>query len=157
MNYTNDLEKRLKMVKQENEKLKLTVKQKEMVIVKKENEAMKFKGKKKISSQNDGHNEEVESTTPIIGKKHALKKYDQFVQNTSFFSQERIFAISIMAKNPFLPQKKVKNYQKSWFFFQSENCNFGSFELFSGAKIDFLPFFKRQIMFFCTFEIALFF
>ena len=28
--------------------------------------------------------------------------------------------------------------------------------LFSGAKIDFLPFLKLQIMCFCTFEIALF-
>ena len=40
---------------------------------------------------------------------------------------------------------------------KSENCIFGSFKLFSGAFFDFLPFLKRQIMFFCTFEIALFF
>ena len=89
INYTNDLEKRLKMVKQENEKLKLTVKQKEMVIVKKENEAMKFKGKKKNSepslSQNDAHNEEVESTTPIIGKKHALKNMNSLFEILAAF------------------------------------------------------------------------
>ena len=31
-----------------------------------------------------------------------------------------------------------------------------TFKLFSGAKIDFLPFLKMQIMCFCTFEITLF-
>ena len=36
------------------------------------------------------------------------------------------------------------------------NCIFGSFKLFSGAKIDFLPFLKFQKMCFCTFEIAFF-
>ena len=39
-------------------------------------------------------------------------------------------------------------------FKTTKNAIFG---LFSGAKIDFLPFLKMQIMFFCTFEIALFF
>ena len=38
-----------------------------------------------------------------------------------------------------------------------ENCIFGSFELFSSAKMNFLPFLKMQRMLFCTFEIALFF
>ena len=41
--------------------------------------------------------------------------------------------------------------------FSVQNCIFDSLKLFSGAKIDFLPFLKMQIMFFCTFEIALFF
>ena len=54
-----------------------------------------------------------------IGKKVQFQKY----KNT-------FFAISKMAKNQFLHQKKVENYQK---------CNF---QLFSGAKIDFLPFLK---------------
>ena len=49
----------------------------------------------------------VVSDPGTIGKKHALKKYDQFVRNTSCFSQEHIFAISIMAKNQFLHQKKL--------------------------------------------------
>ena len=40
---------------------------------------------------------------------------------------------------------------------KSENCIFGSFKLFSCAKINFLSFLKVQIMLFCTFEIALFF
>ena len=39
---------------------------------------------------------------------------------------------------------------------RSENCIFGSFKTFSGAKIDFLPFLKMQIMCICTFEMALF-
>ena len=39
---------------------------------------------------------------------------------------------------------------------KSENCIFGSFKLFSGAKIDFLSFLKMKIIFFFTFEIALF-
>ena len=52
----------------------------------------------------------------------------------------------------------LKNGKKNNFCTRknSENCIFGSFKLFSYAKIDFLPFLKMQIMFFCTFEIALF-
>ena len=48
-----------------------------------------------------------------IGKKHALKKYDHFVRNTSCFytmcdfHKNTFFAISIMATNQFLHQKKV--------------------------------------------------
>ena len=43
-----------------------------------------------------------------IGKKHALKKYEQFVRNASCFCTVcTFFAISIMAKNQFLHQKKV--------------------------------------------------
>ena len=48
-----------------------------------------------------------------IGKKHALKKYEQFIRNTSCFCtmcdfhKNTFFAISIMAKNQFLLQKKV--------------------------------------------------
>ena len=49
-----------------------------------------------------------------------------------------------MAKNPFLHQKMFKTIKHA------------IFGLFSGAKIDFLPFLKMQIMCFCTFEIALF-
>ena len=44
----------------------------------------------------------------------------------------------------FCTRKKLKT---------TKNAIFG---LFSGAKIDFLPFLKLQIMFFCTFQIALF-
>ena len=47
-------------------------------------------------------------------------------------------------KSIFAQQKKFKT---------TKNAIFG---LFSGAKIDFLPFLKVQIMCFCTFEIALF-
>ena len=39
-------------------------------------------------------------------------------------------------------------------FKTTKNAIFG---LFSGAKIEFSPFLKMQIMCFCTFEIALFF
>ena len=42
--------------------------------------------------------------------------------------KKTLFAFSKMAKNQFLPLKK------------SENCIFGSFKLFSGAKMDFLHF-----------------
>ena len=48
-----------------------------------------------------------------ISKKHALKKYDQFVRNTSCFCtmcdfhKNTFFAISKMAKTQFLHQKKV--------------------------------------------------
>ena len=54
-----------------------------------------------------------EDITETIGKKHALKKYDQFFRNTSCFCtmcdfhKNTFFAISIMAKNQFLHQKKV--------------------------------------------------
>ena len=37
-----------------------------------------------------------------------------------------------------------------------KNRIFGSFKVFSGAKIDFLPFLKLQKMCFCTVEIALY-
>ena len=56
-----------------------------------------------------------------------------------------LFAFSKMVKNKFLHQKKV---QKLHFWY--------SFKLFSGTKMCFLPFLKMQIMFICTFEIALF-
>ena len=56
----------------------------------------------------------------------------------------------------FCTRKKFKT-TKNPGFFQSMNCIFGNFKLFSGAKIDFLPFLKMQIMLFCTYEIALFF
>ena len=61
----------------------------------------------------EAEHECTESVRKAIGKKHALKKYDQFVRNTRcfcnvWFSQENtFFAISIMAKNQFLDQKKV--------------------------------------------------
>ena len=57
-------------------------------------------------------------------------------------------------KSIFAPEKNCK-LSKSCFF-QSENCIFGSFKLFSCEKIDFLPFLKWQKMCFCTFQIALF-
>ena len=57
-------------------------------------------------------------------------------------------------KSIFAPEKSLK--LPKILFFQSKNCIFGNFKLFSGAKIDFLPFLKMQIMFFYTFEIALF-
>ena len=86
------------------------------------------------------------SISSSIGKNHALKKYDQFVQNTSCFSQEHIFCnFNNGKKSIFAPKKK------------SENCIFGSFKLFSCAKNEFLPVLKLQKMNFCTFEIALFF
>ena len=53
-------------------------------------------------------------------------------------------AISKVQKPIFCSRKKFKT---------TKNAIFG---LFSGAKIDFLPFLKMQIMCFCTFEIALF-
>ena len=59
-------------------------------------------------------------------------------------------------KSIFAPEKILKLPKKSGFF-QSENCIFDSFKLFSGAKMDFfMPVLKMQIMLFCTFEIALF-
>ena len=66
------------------------------------------------------------------------------------------FAISKMAKNNFLQQKKsLKNYQiLSCSFFQSENWIFGSFKNFSGAKIDFLPLLKWQITLFALLKIT---
>ena len=52
---------------------------------------------------------------------------------------------SLSKKSIFVPEK-------------SPNIAFlvGSFKFFSCAKIDFLPFLKMQIMYFCTLEIALF-
>ena len=58
--------------------------------------------------------------------------------------KKALFAFSKMAKNQYLHQKKSLKLQKM------------QFNLFSGAKIDFLPFLKMQKMCFCTFEIALF-
>ena len=55
----------------------------------------------------------------------------------------------------FAPEKSL-NYQKCNFL-TKKNRIFGSFKLFSGAKIDFLPFLKLQKMCFCTFESTLFF
>ena len=49
-----------------------------------------------------------------------------------------------MVKNQFFAQEKSLKLPKM------------QFSDFSGAKIDFLPFLKMQIMFFCAFEIALF-
>ena len=45
---------------------------------------------------------------------------------------------------------------KTAIFGLKKNMIFGSFKLFSGAKMDFLPFLKMQIMLFCIFEIAIF-
>ena len=59
-------------------------------------------------------------------------------------------------KYQILHQKKFK-ITKNAIFGLKKNRIFGSFKLFSGAKIDFLPFLKMQIILFCTFEIALFF
>ena len=62
------------------------------------------------------------------------------------YKEALLFAFSKMAKKAiFGPGKSPKN------------CIFGSFKLFSGAKIDLMPFLKLQKMCFCTFEIALFF
>ena len=75
--YTNDLEKRLRMVKQENEKLKMTVKQKEMVIVKKENEASKLKGGAGKKIREITQQLEVESNTPaILGSTISLEDFN---------------------------------------------------------------------------------
>ena len=50
-----------------------------------------------------------------------------------------------------------KNGKKSIFAPENvENNKKAIFGLFSGAKINFLPFLKMQIMCFCTFEITLF-
>ena len=59
-------------------------------------------------------------------------------------------------KNSFLTFQKWHkiNFCTRKKFKTTKNAIFG---LFSGAKIDFLPFLKMQIMLFCTFEIALFF
>ena len=61
-------------------------------------------------------------------------------------------AISKMAKNKFLHQKKFKSNKNLVSLCQSEKKSiFGSFKLFSGAKMDFWPFLKiMQIMFFCA-------
>ena len=61
-----------------------------------------------------------------------------------------------MAKNQFLHKEKVQHYQKCNFWAEKKYRIFGSFKLFSGAKIDFLPFLKSQKMCHCSFEIALF-
>ena len=53
--------------------------------------------------------------------------------------QENIISSFKNGKNQICTRKKLKTTE-ILFFFQSENCIFGSFELFSGAKIDFLPF-----------------
>ena len=50
-------------------------------------------------------------------------------------------------KNNFAPEKSLKLPKILGFFFQSKNCIFGSFILFSGTKIIFLPILKMQIMF----------
>ena len=70
--------------------------------------------------------------------------------------QKHIFCyLQKWQKINFCTRKSLK-LSKTWGFFQSENCIFGSFKLFSVAKNDFLPFLKMQIMLFWTFEIALF-
>ena len=53
----------------------------------------------------------------------------------------------------FFTRKKF-NTTKNAIFGLKKTGFFGSFKLFSGAKNVFLPFLKKQIMFFCTFEIA---
>ena len=69
--------------------------------------------------------------------------------------KKALFAFSKMAKNQFLQPEKSLKLPKI-LFFPSKNCIFGNFKLFSGAKIDFMPFLRMQLMLFCTFEIALF-
>ena len=94
----------------------------------------------------------------------------QVIENSGFRFEQGFFIFSPNHSAPTLEKKcNFKSTKTHYLHFQkwqkinfctrkkSENCIFGSFKLFSGAKIDFLPFLKMQIMFFCTFEIALFF
>ena len=53
--------------------------------------------------------------------------------------KKTLYAFSKMAKNQFCTRKKFKT-TKNPVFFHSENCIFGSFNLFSGTKIDFCHF-----------------
>ena len=61
----------------------------------------------------DGLNKGQTQLRHAIGKKCALKKYDEFIRNTSCFCtmcdfhKKTFFAISKMAKTQFLHQKKV--------------------------------------------------
>ena len=73
---------------------------------------------------------------------HSALKLEKKVQFQK--CKKALIAFSKMAKNQFLHLKMFKI---------TKNAIFG---LFSGAKIDFLPFLKMQIMLLCTFEIALF-
>ena len=76
---------------------------------------------------------------PIHSALKLEKKYN-------FKSKKRIFcSFKNGKKSIFAPEKKFKT---------AKNAISG---LFSGAKIDFLPFLKMQIMLLSTFEIALFF
>ena len=59
--------------------------------------------------------------------------------------------------NNFCNRKKFKITKNAIFGLKKNPRIFGNFKFFPGAKIDFLPFLKMQIMLFCTFEIALFF
>ena len=75
-------------------------------------------------------------------KTHSALKLEKSVQFQKY--KHTFFAISKMGKIYFCTRKKFKT---------TKNTICG---LFSGAKMDFLPFLKMQIMCFCTFEIALF-
>ena len=75
---------------------------------------------------------------------------------TGFQKRHSALKLEKSAKNHYLDFKKWQkiNFCTRKKFKTTKNTIFG---LFSGAKIDFLPFLKMQIMCFCTFEIALFF
>ena len=91
-----------------------------------------------------------------------LKKSFQARANF-FFNVTMHSALKLEKKCNFKSAKKhylhFQKWQKINFCTRKkcENWIFGSFKLFSGTKMDFLPFSKMQIMFFCTFEIAFFF
>ena len=68
-----------------------------------------------------------------------FRKKVQFQKNKNTF-----FTILKWLKINFCTRKKFKTTKNA------------ILRLFSGAKIDFLPFLKMQIMFFCTFEICTF-
>ena len=80
-----------------------------------------------------------------------VKKTDKLRSLHSALKLEKS-AISKVQKNIFCIRKSLK-LPKILFFFQSENCIFGNFKLFSGAKIDFWPFLKLQIMFFAPLKL----
>ena len=88
----------------------------------------------------------------------ALVVVGLYLQNTLRHSALKLekSAISKVQKHIFCYFKNGKkiNFCTRKKFKTTKNENFG---LFSGAKIDFLPCLKMQIMCFCTFEIALFF
>ena len=96
----------------------------------------------------------------VFGKSELYYKFKKNIQKNYI----NIFhsALKLEKKCNFKSTKthflRFKKWQKINFgtrkkFKTTKNAIFG---LFSGAKIDFLPFLKMQIMCFCTFEIALF-